>query len=55
MPYDLEFEKPLAELEKKIVALQNKRDRLKPEENEWLRKAEQDLPLYWLLGVSVPK
>jgi hypothetical protein len=26
MPYDLEFEKPLAELEKKIVALQNKRD-----------------------------
>ena len=29
MAYDLEFEKPLADLEKKIIALQKKGDRLK--------------------------
>ena len=32
MAYDLEFEKPLAELEKRIVSLQRKGDRLKPDE-----------------------
>jgi acetyl-CoA carboxylase carboxyl transferase subunit alpha len=33
MAYDLDFEKPLAELEKKIIGLQRKGDRLKPEEH----------------------
>ena len=41
MPYDLEFEKPLAELDKKIKALQKKS--LKSHEQEQLFKAEQDL------------
>ncbi len=43
MPYDLEFEKPLAELEKKIIALRRKEEHLKPTEREQLQKAEQDL------------
>ena len=43
MPYDLEFEKPLVELEKKITALQRKGDRLKPEELRQLQDAENDL------------
>lgn len=43
MAYDLEFEKPLAELEKKIVALQRKGDRLKPEEYRQLQQAEREL------------
>jgi len=43
MAYDLEFEKPLAELEKKIIALQRKGERLKPDEYKQLREAEHDL------------
>jgi acetyl-CoA carboxylase carboxyl transferase subunit alpha len=43
MAYDLEFEKPLVELEKKITALQRKGDRLKPEELRQLQDAENDL------------
>jgi acetyl-CoA carboxylase carboxyl transferase subunit alpha len=43
MPYDLEFEKPLAEIEKKITNLQRKGDRLKPDELTQLRDAEQQL------------
>jgi acetyl-CoA carboxylase carboxyl transferase subunit alpha len=44
MPYDLEFEKPLAELEKKIANLQRKGERLKPEERLQLQEAERELP-----------
>src|SRR5260370_24152912 len=43
MAYDLEFEKPLAELEKKIIALQRKGERLKRDEYKQLREAERDL------------
>jgi acetyl-CoA carboxylase carboxyl transferase subunit alpha len=43
MAYDLEFEKPLAELERKIVALQKKGDRLKPEEHRQLQDLEREL------------
>ncbi|GCE25030.1 acetyl-coenzyme A carboxylase carboxyl transferase subunit alpha [Dictyobacter alpinus] len=43
MAYDLEFEKPLAELEKKISTLQRKGDRLKAEELVQLQDAERDL------------
>jgi acetyl-CoA carboxylase carboxyl transferase subunit alpha len=43
MAYDLEFEKPLVELDKKITALQRKADRLKPEELRQLQDAENDL------------
>src|SRR5579859_8157080 len=43
MAYDLEFEKPLAELEKKIIALQRKGDRLKPDEHKQLQEAEREL------------
>src|SRR5437763_15064760 len=45
MAYDLEFEKPLAELEKKIVALQRKGDRLKYDEQVQLQEMERDLRL----------
>src|SRR5260370_10483213 len=43
MAYDLEFEKPLAELEKKIIALQRRGDRLKPDEHRQLQEAEREL------------
>ena len=43
MAYDLEFEKPLAELEKKIVALQRKGDRLKADELRQLHETEREL------------
>ena len=43
MAYDLEFEKPLAELEKKIHALQRKGEHLKPDERVQLLRAEQEL------------
>ncbi len=43
MAYDLEFEKPLAELEKKINGLQRKGDRLKPDEHRQLQEAEHEL------------
>lgn len=42
MAYDLEFEKPLAELEKRINHLQRK-GRLKPDELHQLQEAEHDL------------
>jgi len=43
MAYDLEFEKPLAELEKRITNLQRKGDRLRPDEHRQLLDAERDL------------
>lgn len=43
MAYDLEFEKPLAELEKKITGLQRKGDRLKHDEHLQLQEAEREL------------
>jgi acetyl-CoA carboxylase carboxyl transferase subunit alpha len=43
MAYDLEFEKPLAELEKRIINLQRKGDRLKPEEYQQLQELEREL------------
>lgn len=43
MTYDLEFEKPLAELEKKIIALQRKGDRMKADEHQQLQEAEREL------------
>ena len=43
MTYDLEFEKPLAELEKKIIALQRKGDRMKADEHQQLQEAEHEL------------
>lgn len=43
MAYDLEFEKPLAELEKKINALQRKGERLKTEEQSQLQDLEREL------------
>jgi acetyl-CoA carboxylase carboxyl transferase subunit alpha len=43
MAYDLEFEKPLAELEKKITGLQRKSDRLKHDERLQLQEAEREL------------
>ncbi|SRR5216110_2266649 len=43
MVYDLEFEKPLVELEKKITVLQRKGDRLKTEELRQLQDAENEL------------
>lgn len=43
MAYDLEFEKPLADIEKKIIALQRKGDRLRHDERLQLQEAERDL------------
>ncbi|MBO0792088.1 MAG: acetyl-CoA carboxylase carboxyltransferase subunit alpha [Ktedonobacteraceae bacterium] len=43
MAYDLDFEKPLAELEKKISGLQRKGERLKAEERTQLQQLEQEL------------
>ena len=43
MAYDLEFEKPLAELERKITGLQRKGDRLKADEHIQLQEAEREL------------
>lgn len=43
MAYDLEFEKPLAELEKKISSLQRKGDRLKADELVQLHELEREL------------
>lgn len=43
MAYDLEFEKPLAELEKKIAGLQRKGERLKPGELRQLHNTEHEL------------
>jgi acetyl-CoA carboxylase carboxyl transferase subunit alpha len=43
MAFDLEFEKPLAELEKRIHSLQRKGERLKPEEQAQLQELEREL------------
>lgn len=43
MAYDLEFEKPLADLEKKIGNLQRKGDRLKPDDQVQLQELERAL------------
>lgn len=43
MAYDLEFEKPLSQLEKKIASLQRKGDRLKPDEHAQLQEMEREL------------
>ncbi len=43
MAYDLEFEKPLADLEKRIVGLQRKGDRLKADEQAQLQDLEREL------------
>ena len=43
MAYDLEFEKPLAELEKRITGLQRKGDRLKADEQAQLQETEREL------------
>src|SRR6266487_3861978 len=43
MAYELEFEKPLAELEKKIIGLQRKGERLRPDEHKQLQEMERDL------------
>ena len=43
MAYDLEFEKPLADIEKKISAVQRKGEKLKPEEHQQLAALEADL------------
>ncbi len=43
MAFDLEFERPLADLEKRIQTLQRKADRLKPDERSQLRDLERQL------------
>jgi acetyl-CoA carboxylase carboxyl transferase subunit alpha len=45
MAYDLEFEKPLAELEKRLGGLQRKGDRLKPEEQAQVQALETELQI----------
>ncbi len=43
MAYDLDFEKPLAEIERRINNLQRKGERLRPEEQRQLQEAEREL------------
>jgi acetyl-CoA carboxylase carboxyl transferase subunit alpha len=43
MAFDLEFERPLADLEKRIQTLQRKADRLRPEERSQLKDLERQL------------
>jgi len=43
MAYDLEFERPLADLDKRIQSLQRKGDRMRPDERAQVRELEQDL------------
>ncbi len=43
MAYDLEFEKPLADIEKKINALQRRGEKLKPEEHQQMAALEAEL------------
>ena len=43
MAYDLEFEKPLADIEKKINALQRKGEKLKPEDHQQIATLEAEL------------
>ncbi len=43
MAYDLEFEKPLADLEKKLTTLQRKGEKLKPEEQRQIKALEAEL------------
>jgi acetyl-CoA carboxylase carboxyl transferase subunit alpha len=43
MPYDLDFERPLAELERRIQSLQRRGDKLRPEERAQLAELEEEL------------
>jgi acetyl-CoA carboxylase carboxyl transferase subunit alpha len=43
MPYDLDFERPLAELERRIQPLQRRADKLRPEESAQLAALDQEL------------
>lgn len=43
MAYDLDFERPLADLDKRIQSLQRKGDRLKPDERAQLEQLQRDL------------
>ncbi|MGH2515145.1 MAG: acetyl-CoA carboxylase carboxyltransferase subunit alpha [Ktedonobacterales bacterium] len=43
MAFDLDFERPLAEIEKRIAALQRKGDRLKPDERAQVSQLEREL------------
>ena len=43
MAYDLDFEKPLAEIEQKILKLRRKAEKLKPEERVQLEAWEAEL------------
>src|SRR5437867_3429364 len=43
MAYDLEFERPLADLERRIIALQKRGDRLRPDERTQLQETEHEL------------
>ena len=43
MAYDLEFEKPLADIEKRVTSLQRKGDRLKADEQVQLQELEKEL------------
>jgi acetyl-CoA carboxylase carboxyl transferase subunit alpha len=43
MAYDLEFEKPLADIERKITALQRRGEKLKPEEQQQMATLEAEL------------
>src|SRR5579862_475063 len=43
MAYDLDFEKPLAEIEQKILKLRRKAEKLKPDEREQIEAWEAEL------------
>jgi acetyl-CoA carboxylase carboxyl transferase subunit alpha len=43
MPYDLDFERPLADLERRIQSVQRRSDKLRPEERAQLATLEQEL------------
>lgn len=43
MPYDLDFEKPLADIEKRIQTLQKRGERMKPDERAQVNELEREL------------
>ncbi|HEX6819043.1 MAG TPA: acetyl-CoA carboxylase carboxyltransferase subunit alpha [Ktedonobacterales bacterium] len=43
MPYDLDFERPLADLERRLTALEKRGDRLRPEERTQLEDVQREL------------
>jgi acetyl-CoA carboxylase carboxyl transferase subunit alpha len=43
MAYDLEFEKPLAEIEKRISTLQRRGERMRPEERAQVEDLQREL------------